>query len=250
MTAYGYYTLQPDPKHPTINQANEAIRQMGTNAVPIFLRMLEQPDSTLKQRFLKVFNAKQRFLRIPNPPGNRHFHTLNGFRLLGASASNAVPRLIRIFDTDPSPFPQHVVPVILAHIGWPARQAIPAMVRGTTHTNEVVRNNCIYAISQIQGDPKLVVPALVKCLKDPEPNVRAQAAWALGTFGEDAKPAVPALLALVKETSSNYIGSVPTYVASDTWGTFPSAPASPVGCARNALKQIDPEAIARANVEQ
>src|SRR6185436_8807900 len=104
---------------------------------------------------------------------------------------NAVPDLIVIFDKNPAPFPQTAVPAIIGRIGPAARPAIPAMLRGLTHTNAMVRNNAIVALGKIHAEPGVVVPGLRKCLSDPNAHVRTQAALALGNFGREAQSAVP-----------------------------------------------------------
>src|SRR5436190_223801 len=193
----GNYNLShpKGPPPPTRDQAAEAVRQMGTQALPILLRMLQKPNSKLEEKFWSI-SQKQHFIKISYTVPNRHFKGVDALIALGSSASNAVPALIVIFDKNPAPFPQQAVPDIIGWIGPAAREAIPAMLRGTTHTNEVVRNNAIAALGKIHAEPTLVVSGLIKCLSDSNSRVRAHAAYTLGTFGKAAQPAVPALLGL------------------------------------------------------
>ncbi|MDB6112696.1 MAG: repeat-containing protein, partial [Pedosphaera sp.] len=179
----------------TPSQADAAVRQLGTNAFPVLFRRLQQRDSEFRITIMRLLQ-KQHVISIPVAPPDQNYAAVQGFDALGPQASNAVLRLIEVFDSDPHPFPQQAVPVILRRIGPSARQAIPALLRGMTHTNATVRNNAICAIHQIRAEPKVVVPALMKCLNDPDIFVRAQAARALGAMGQDAQPAVPGLLEL------------------------------------------------------
>src|SRR5436190_3993435 len=91
----GYTYKRNRQQPPTHDQADEAIRQMGTNALPILLRMLQLPNLTLKERFLAMAQT-QHFIKISYAPSDRHSQCLSGFRALGPGASNAVPRLIVI----------------------------------------------------------------------------------------------------------------------------------------------------------
>ena len=188
-----------DSSPPTWQAANEAIRQMGTNAIPGLLRRLEQHDSRFKLRVMGWSRNSKVFSRYYNSL-DQDTKAYNAFVELGPAASNAVPGLLRIVDRDHSAFAQQAVPGILGHIGPAAASAVPVLLqRGITHTNAIVRNNSIYALRSIFPDPKLVVPEFIKCLDDPDPLVRAQAARGLGDYNEDAKAAFPRLVKLYQD---------------------------------------------------
>ncbi len=253
------------PAPPTRYEANDAIRQIGTNAVPFLLQMLQQRDSKFKLTIIRLLQ-KQHFINIPLAPIDRNSKAYDGFVFLGSGASNAVPRLIEIFDRDHSAFCQQAVPAILGNIGPPAAQAVPTLLRGITHTNETVRANAIFALRKIEAEPKLVVPALIKCLNDPAALVRAQAACSLGAFGEDAQSAVPALIQLwhkepprpatpTQPSDGGFVileMSLDGGFVSESWETAASYPFNApdvVASVRDALLSIDPEAAARAGVK-
>jgi hypothetical protein len=248
------------PGSPGPNLAADAIRHIGTNAVPILLRMVQEPNSDLMDRAFDLF-SRHRLIKTQHVYANRNFKALSAFKILGPAAKDAVPRLIKIFSADPDPFPQQAIPLIFAGIGRDAEPAIPILVQhGLTHTNVVVRNNSIHALDEIHLGPELVVPALTKCLADPDAIVRAKAASALGRFGTDAQSAVPALLALwSKETALNggtggsrkIIGTKVFTSVGIIW-TPPSRIAftpDVAGEAREAIKQIDPRAADEAGVK-
>jgi hypothetical protein len=253
----GNYNLA-HPKGPSpasLAEADEAIRQIGTNACPILLRMLQQPNSSLTVRLFDLVQ-KQNFFKIPFAPANLNWKALTAFGALGSRASNAVPGLVAIFEANPSPFPQQAVPAILGEIGPPAEEAIPVLLQGLAHTNWSVRNNAVYALGKIHAQPKLVVPALIKCLCDPEPFVRAEAASALGWFGADAQSAIPALLELQRKEALNPrppAGKI--RITSDgfgvgsLWHAAPSAPfdADVIGFTTRALNQIRSAGTAKAD---
>jgi hypothetical protein len=245
------------PLPPTPEQANEATRQIGTNAFPALLRMLQQPNPSLIDRIWAV-GQKQHFIKIPFAPANRNYKAFRAFSSLGPRASNAVPALVAIFESNLAPFPQQAVPGILGQIGPAAEAAIPALVRGLTHTNLFVRHNVIFALGQIQAQPKLVVPVLTECLNDPEAFVRAGAAQALESFGEHAQSAVPALLELRRKEAllpgpangtAKFMISGGT--VSSSWGTRPGfiVNAYVVAATMEALNRIDPGAAAAADLQ-
>jgi len=192
-----YLTYSSSNAVPTRAGANDALLQMGTNAIPFLLRMLQAPNPSFKDR-LWLFAQKQHFVKIPYAPKHLNGNAYHAFCFLGPKACSAVPQLIEMLEGNDSATVQTAVPVIFGEIGPSAAAAVPVLVKKTAHTNLVVRADAIYALGQIHAESKLVVPALIKCLSDPEAMVRAQAAWALGKFGKDAKSAIPALLDLEK----------------------------------------------------
>jgi hypothetical protein len=242
------------PPGPSVGEADTAIRQIGTNAVPTLLRMLQLRDSKFKVTIFMLLQ-KQHVIRIPYAPSNPNIRALWGFQTLGATASNAVPQLIELFDRDPSPFPQQAVPAILGNIGPAAGEAVPMLSRAITHTNELVRNNAIFAFVQIHAGSEVVVPVLIKCLNDPSALVRAHAARALGALGEDAQSAIPALLELWrKEPPGPASGSGVSFDSFDSsvsmsWSIPIFGPPDVGSDTRNALRSIDPEAAAKAGVK-
>ncbi len=183
------------PPPPAPWEADLAIRKIGTNAIPTLLRILEERDSEFKVKIRRLLH-KQHLIRIPLPSLHRNVTVIAGFEALGSQAGNAVPRLIEIFDSDHSPFSQQIVPVILGHIGPTAAPAIPSLLRWITHTNEIVRNDAIFAHGRIHAEPKIVVPALIECLKDPcmlRSSAGGSCAWA-SIWQRRPTDAVPALL--------------------------------------------------------
>jgi HEAT repeat protein len=238
------------PSPPTHGEANFAIRQMGTNAIPTLLRMLEEHDPSLRERVLAL-TRKQHFIKIPYMRANRGLNAYSGFHALGPEAVSAVPALLGIFDRDQSAFSQQAIPAILASIGPGAAEAIPALLKATTHTNAMVRNNAVWALRRIHSAPAVVVPALTKCLSDPDAQVRMEAARALAAFEWKAESAVPALLDLWrKEPPRRNLGSFDS-VVSASWATAVPGPGTPDvrGAAADALQSIDPEAANKAGIE-
>jgi len=220
--------------------------------------MLQAPNPTLRDRILAAAQ-KQHFIKIPFAPANLNFKAFDGFMALGSGASNAVPRLIAIFEADLSPFSQQAVPAILGEIGLAAEPAIPALLRAIAHTNAFVRHNTILALGQIHAQPKLVVPVLIKCLDDPQATVRADAARALGAFGKDAQSAVPALLDLRRKEALSPVSTGPTsgvayvsgWIVSPTGRmTLPGACIDPnvLASTMGALNQISPAVAAEVDL--
>src|SRR5439155_7252537 len=131
---------------------------------------------------------------------------------------------VALYDRKPSLISQQMIPFILVNIDPPPQAAIPFLVRASRSTNEIVRNNAIYALSQVHADPLLVVPALIAALQDSVPNVRANAARSLAGFGKDAEIAVPALLQLWRQESSKPAVGPASQALNMIWGTSEFSP--------------------------
>jgi len=187
-------------------QAREAVRQAGTNAVPVLLQFLEARSPRWKYRLVRLLE-KQRLVQPQFTLGTDLNRVgMMGFQELGAQGSGAVPELIRIYDRNLTACLRDgdtwftAVAWSLGSIGPPAEAAVPSLLRGLGNTNlnpagvQIRMDSCL-ALGRIRARPELVVPALVEALHDrsPFPSVRYTAAEALGRFGNEAAEALPAL---------------------------------------------------------
>lgn len=200
----------------------EAVRSMGTNALPYLLQQCGLQDSDFREL---LGAAKEHGI-----PG------FNGFR----SADWYRRRAIRGLQA-------------LGTIG------LEAAISGLTNSDKRIRWGCVAAIFEIAGNstsvvqplverlsdsaaevraqaaatmgvrgqkPEIVVPALIHTLDDTNDLVKAMAAYGLGFFQVQARPAVPALL----RTMTNIDPSYRFYLT-------------------NALLAIDPQAAAKAGIK-
>ncbi len=216
----------------TTEEADNAVRHIGTNAIPTLLRRLRARDSALTH-LLHDLAMSQSFVRIRYFPAvNRHEQAVMAFKVLGAEARDAVPELTRIFEENISLDSRFSTAEALGAISPDAKVALPALVKVAADTNaadevaRLVRLCVIETLGQIQAEPELVVPALTKALNDPDSRFRKEAAAPLGRFGPVAKPAVPVLFKILEHQD---------------WTTRHAAAA--------AIKQIDPEAAALRKTE-
>jgi HEAT repeat protein len=174
-------------------KAEEAIRHLGTNAIPQLLAMLRERDVGLGDKLLELLQ-KQSLIRIRYKPAwVRNNEAADGFEILGADAREAVPALIEIYERPQSPSSQVSAAAALAGIGPAASAAVPVLLRGTTNSDHSVRLFAIATLGPIHSTPTIVVPALTRCLNDPFVDVRCLAARSLGHYGPDARQAVPEL---------------------------------------------------------
>jgi hypothetical protein len=183
-----------------MKETQNAIRQMGTNSIPIMLRMLERHDSPIKARFMELMRRQSLFKTEFIPELNRYERAAMGLEVLGQRASNAVPELIRIYDMNHSQNSQVIIARVLGLMGPTAQAAVPSLLRDAASTNNYLYASAVFALSRICSDAHTAVPVLVDALQSSNRSVRITAASRLGAFGPEAKAAVPALLQLLEQS--------------------------------------------------
>jgi len=218
----------PMPNMASVKQTEIAIRTIGTNAVPTLLGLFNARDSKFKLKLIQLFQ-KQHVINIKlKYGGTRQKEGFYGFLALGALAKSAVPALLEIYNEDrPGTYDNFLeTAALIANMGPAAADAVPQFVKATTDTNFQVRFIAVLTLSRIRARPDLCVPALTASLRDPYETLRRTAALCLVDFGTNAQPAVPELTRLLADPDSEVRNA-----------------------AAEALKEIDPEAAAKAGVK-
>jgi HEAT repeats len=199
--------------------ADQVVREIGTNAFPVLLNMLQVKDSELTLKVLDLAK-RQRFIKLNHVPAQvRNHEAGHAFRILGSNASNAVPALIKIYRPDDSAESQSAILLSLGHIGPAARSAIPLLLQAADSHDDMVRASAVWSLGAIHSEPEIVAPAMTTLLRDPNRTIRFFAAKSLEKFGTNAQMATTNLAELLKDSD-----------------------ASTREAARHALKVIDPEA--------
>jgi len=198
-------------------EADNAVRQAGTNALPTLLRMLRAKASPLKLWFIDLAQRQHIIAtRIRYASAEEQNDAAQrAFKVLGAEARSAVPALLEIASRNISPASHYAAIDALGNIGPQAREAVPSLLQWATNGGSQPFH-AIIALGRIGAEPGTVVPFLTNALSDP--NVRPSAAFALGEFGTNARLAVPALVMFLHSDTDLTDKTIYT----------------------NALKQIDP----------
>jgi HEAT repeat protein len=217
---YDYFRLDPESAQSKekLAEADNAIRQIGAQALPVLLKMAasEQTPPKTPARFYFWATFQSRF--------DPHALSETGFQVLGPIAKPAVPDLLNLLN-DQNPDLRINAAVLLGEIGPSAEDAVPDLIKHLADTNAYVEAMAIIALGHIHGKPALAVPALLPYLaKTPMPDYNALEV--IGEFGGDAKAAIPVLTNLLVHPQLN----VRRY-------------------ATNALKAIAPDAILKAKVK-
>ncbi|MDB6110263.1 MAG: repeat protein [Pedosphaera sp.] len=177
----------------------DAIRESGTNAIPVLLRSLRAKDSDLQFKLLR-FALKHRLISGPDTSAEfQNELAARGFELLGSSAKEAVPGLMKIYQQNISQSSQENCLAALASIGPTAKQAIPLLIGATSHPAFEVRYRAFAALGNVHPEPEVILPFLIRTLRDPDTGFKTIAIEQIRLLGDDAKPAIPALIELLQD---------------------------------------------------
>jgi hypothetical protein len=195
---------------PSYGEAAEAVRNIGTNALPTMLRWIcfEPSQSKWRRKLEKDLEM------LPVPRVTRPFRewlgqdvasiraqsVLSGFEILGPVAAPAAPELGRLANDPTHPFTAIRATAALAHIG-PA--ALPQLLTVITNTRAITRDIAIATISDFESPARAVIPSLLQCLSDKNPAVARMAAGALGELKLEPGLVVPALCGVLGGTNSS-----------------------------------------------
>ena len=208
--------------------ATEAIRRFGTNALPLLFKKLRTPNTRLEQSMTR-WTEQHNLVHVHFKPAiNRRWEALWRYQALDPLASVQVPSLSDTLTNNSAVEVRIAAAVALGFIGPEARSAAPALFQATQDTNASVRGFAFEALARIRPDSGLTIPVLIIGLNDHKLFVQQYAAITLREYGPEARVAVPLLLRML-----------PTDKAA---GIVDAAAVS-------ALKAIDPEAAAKAEVK-
>jgi HEAT repeat protein len=215
-------------------RAEEAIRQIGTNAIPLLVRYASYTPPPWQSTAVAAISTFGKWLgRAWYDPWNtsqvRGEGALMALGILGPSAASAIPELTRLMNS-PNDFdraknatfalghlggeslpplmtvltnPQSpmcgMAALSLSLLGTNARPAVPILI-GYLRATNMLAACAATSLGMLRQEPHLVVPALTQALHDPRPEIRCAAAHALEQFGDQARSAQPALLSLLNDT--------------------------------------------------
>ena len=162
-----------------LHELDKIVGQAGKRAIPTLLELLRDEDSKGHD-----FHSN----------GNE---ASNGFRVLGASATNAVSSLIEIFEQNPAA--RVDILYSLNCIGTNADVPVGWLLPKLKDHDHQVRAGIAYILGNMHLKSEQAIPALIECLSDSNRMVRGDSALALGSCGADAKPAIPKLIDLLQD---------------------------------------------------
>jgi len=186
-----YPFMDREPESIAEQNAVDAVRHIGTNALPYLLRWMryERPAwrNTLYTLLRKLPSNGP--LRVAGRPDILAGCTPYAFKSLGAAVMPAVPELVRLMSDRKAPDVGRANAMwVLTNLGSNGLPAVPILIGCLRDKDAFVTQQAAFALGRIGLEPDLVVPALANCLKDPRAEVREQAVRSLACYGKRAVP--------------------------------------------------------------
>jgi HEAT repeat protein len=184
--------------------ASNALRAIGTNAVPVLTRecLIESP--AIKSTILELvpFIARARLQLFTDQ--ERHSIAAASLRCLGEDGQGAIPILCKQLDSPNSAIRENTA-FVLGEIGPTAESSVTALLNHVYDPAENVQFTVRNALGEIHQHANLIVPALAGSLdKQHATNYCFMSSIVvLGTFGTDALPAVTNIIPFLNH--SNYV---------------------------------------------
>ncbi|HKI71289.1 MAG TPA: HEAT repeat domain-containing protein [Verrucomicrobiae bacterium] len=220
--------LANNPMRPRLTPgAEEAVRQIGTNAVPVLLAKVRYVDNPLRQAARNnASKLDSRLVRLAAFPfGYEPRQAMLGFKALGPLAKSAIPQLTEMLNTPNESWALRALLYIgndsmeqwkksiaqitdenrqvnlVFHLSLLAQEIGPdapdvsgiLVQRLKEDSSWTVRLEAVKALEKLAFPADFALGPLVKALEDQQSLVRAHAAEAIGKLGKDARSALPAL---------------------------------------------------------
>jgi hypothetical protein len=178
--------------------APDAIRQIGTNAIPTLLDLLDATPKTIKWVAAKLDSKTMRAHLIDDNDdvvfSQIKESVVSAFVILGTNAEPAVPQMVRLLNKDNEDISLYAA-AALAGVGPKGFAALTNALM--TAQDPSVRLNIIDGLGANGGNSELVTQIFIDTLKDKSPNVRRSAAGSLG--GRDPDLVIPALMPMLDD---------------------------------------------------
>lgn len=235
-------------------EAREAIRHIGTNAIPTALHWLNYEPSrlghymtvllnrlptsvrpSLKQRADRGLDAAEVFA-VLGPDGRSAVHELTRLAMTTSSEARAYRCINALMGIGPDVIPafnailanphskgRFIAAGYLVRFSTNASPAIPVLIKSLDDNDELVAMRAAATLGELRLSNAVVIPALSAHLRSTSARRRVAAAVGLTGFGRAAEPAVPQLRQALGDTSDTVRES-----------------------ATNALMNIAPEALTNA----
>jgi HEAT repeats len=157
-------------------RAQEAVRKIGTNALPWLLQELSAREATRADELPTNYYSGEAI--------KRRSLAASAFGILGNSAKAATPTLVRLLDDRQTSYD---AAASLAGIGV---ESIPVLTQALTNKHAYARGSAARVLAFYGAKAQSAVPALTQCMSDQDDSVRKWSAFALKKI--NPKPAAKA----------------------------------------------------------
>lgn len=195
-------TLLRSPDAAVRDQAAQAIKSLGVQAVPGLIRLVQTKNTGLRKLGWAVAKRLPRrprawfFLHVQWPdPNDACVAGAKGLAIIGPDAHAAVPALARVL-RGPVPAVRLDCAAALGRIG---KASVPVLIDALSDKNLEVRHAAAYALGEVGPDAQAAVPGLIPLLNETNAPLRASVAYSLSRIG---LPDLPSLLEVLSHGDS------------------------------------------------
>ena len=240
-----FFARTTDPSHQEQSElAISAIRHIGTNALPVVLKLCRAKDSWFKKHlegWAERYNfsdwpKQRRFPIYIKSADEKNFEGDNIIWALGSVAKPAIPELIRLLQSRDREIAESAM-TALPGIGT---NAIPPLLQLLNSGNQEVRLRAAFDLADFfrpktpatpggplvvagsdsfRSEASAVVPVLLQCLENRKLDqvTLIRAIYSLGLIQEDAPIVVPVIIRHIQSETNNFL-MLSDYIA--TLGNF------------------------------
>lgn len=227
--------------------AQAAIRQIGTNGIPVMVDLISVYDDWSAKKVLSKLHNKDltAYFKWDENPYSRAKNLrklgLNGFSILGTNAECAVPQITKVLAYSDE------APRALLAVG---PKGFSALTNAMNDSNMSVRDAIIRALGKGGGgDPEVIKQLLVNALNDPDKLIQLHTAELLQ--GKEPELVIPVLISLLSDNNYRWraanllaaYGPAAKSAAPDIFSIFTNQPDMML---LPALRKIDPDIAAQA----
>lgn len=187
---------------PMREDAEGAIRSLGTNIIPEVIRALNYVETRRHAQYVARLKAMFLYLGIEGWLVADEPYRLEGamtaLPLLDADARYALPRLVELLERPGASVGGARAGKVLASLG---PMGCAALIAALDNRDPFVRFRAVMNLDSSGRDAPLVLDALVKTLEGGDPELFRAAASALSRTKVDPKQAVPIFVSLLNSTN-------------------------------------------------
>jgi hypothetical protein len=192
-------------------EAADAVRHIGTNALPYLLRAVAYETPPSRKGIYRLMRRVPRAVwdafgwdEAIRMGSYRASSAMFGFRVLGDKASPAVPSLSQLMRGTNRTFSLNAMAALM----WMGNAGLPTLVEAVTNKTSPtpLRTAALSEIGYMRArhtNAASTLPVLFECLREDDPEVVGAAAVALGNFKTEAARVVPALIASMQNSDSH-----------------------------------------------
>ncbi len=207
------YQSRVPPETRPIDQARDAVQQIGTNAIPFLLQWIRYEPTAWRRKILSYRdmgwdNFLIRIL-LRDSRDERAGRGQRGLELLGTNAIIALPDLAKSISDQTAPYTAKRAARAMGYIG---KDALPPLLTEATNHNNAQRFTIILTLGYLGylGTNALpAVPVLIDCLQDTNYLIRMVAARSLGGLQLQPEIVLPALARLASTNALENSRAIP-----------------------------------------